>query len=102
MRTGHLPDWSSPDDPARVLAAVGRLNPSYTNFLGCICIVDMGHWCIIVYFQSGAGVIHILIFDLPLTWSPYLHISIYMPPPLTERKSVTGTFRSVPDLNLYS
>ena len=25
MRTGHLPDWSSPDDPARVLAAV---NPS--------------------------------------------------------------------------
>ena len=29
MRTGHLPDWSSPDDPARVLAAVGRLNPSH-------------------------------------------------------------------------
>ena len=28
MRTGHLPDWSSPNDPARVLAAVGRLNPS--------------------------------------------------------------------------
>ena len=28
MRTGHLPDWSSPDDPAMVLAAVGRLNPS--------------------------------------------------------------------------
>ena len=28
MRSGHLPDWSSPDDPARVLAAVGRLNPS--------------------------------------------------------------------------
>ena len=32
MRTGHLPDWTSPglvisDDPARVLAAVGRLNP---------------------------------------------------------------------------
>ena len=26
--------------------------------------------CINVYFQSGAGVIHILIFDLPLTWSP--------------------------------
>ena len=23
-----LPDWSPPDDPARVLAAVGRLNPS--------------------------------------------------------------------------
>ena len=28
MRTGHLPDWSSPDDPARVLEAVGCLNPS--------------------------------------------------------------------------
>ena len=28
MRTCHLPDWSSPDDPARVLAAEGRLNPS--------------------------------------------------------------------------
>ena len=29
MRTDHLPDWSSPDDPARVLAAVGRLNPNH-------------------------------------------------------------------------
>ena len=27
-RTGHLQDWSSPDDPVRVLAAVGLLNPS--------------------------------------------------------------------------
>ena len=27
-RNGHLPDWSSPDDPARFLAAVGRLKPS--------------------------------------------------------------------------
>ena len=30
-QTGHLPDWSSPDDPARVLAALGRLNPSLPN-----------------------------------------------------------------------
>ena len=27
-QTGHLPDWSSLDDPARFLAAVGRLKPS--------------------------------------------------------------------------
>ena len=26
--TGNIPDWSSPHDPARVLAAVGRRNPS--------------------------------------------------------------------------
>ena len=39
MRTGHLPDWSSPDDPARVLAAVGRLNPSVYKML-CIHIVS--------------------------------------------------------------
>ena len=29
--TGNLPDWSSPDDPAWVLVAVGRLNPSPLN-----------------------------------------------------------------------
>ena len=31
------------------------------------------------YFQSGAGVIHILIFDLPLTWSPYFYLSASSP-----------------------
>ena len=41
MRTGHLPDWSSPDDPARVLAAVGRLNPSYTKYLEIICLLSI-------------------------------------------------------------
>ena len=30
-QTGHLRKWTSPDDPARVLAAVCRLNPSYIN-----------------------------------------------------------------------
>ena len=28
-----LPDWSPFDDPARVLAAEGRRNPSYTKSL---------------------------------------------------------------------
>ena len=31
-RTGHLPEWSSPDDPAMVFAAVGRLNPIHYFF----------------------------------------------------------------------
>ena len=39
--TGHLPDWSSPDDPARVLAAVGRLNPSVTKV--CKTIIRVGY-----------------------------------------------------------
>ena len=30
-RNDHLPDWSSPNNPARVLAAEGRLNPIKEN-----------------------------------------------------------------------
>ena len=56
------------------------------------CILSEWSWCY-PYFD---------IWSPPHVVSTYLHISIYMPPPLTERKSVTGTFRSVPDLNLYS
>ena len=33
-RNGHLPEWSSPDDPAKFLAAVGRLKPSLYNANG--------------------------------------------------------------------
>ena len=33
MRTGHLPDWSSPDDPARVLAAIFSIWVSHSGTL---------------------------------------------------------------------
>ena len=44
MRSGHLPDWSSTDDPARVLAAVGRLNPSISNCLNIKCQCYQSVW----------------------------------------------------------
>ena len=34
-QTGHLPDWSSPDDPAKLLVAEGRLKPSPTKIYIC-------------------------------------------------------------------
>ena len=33
VRAREFPEWSSPDDPARVLTAVGRLNPSFPKSL---------------------------------------------------------------------
>ena len=34
-KNGHIPDWSSPDDPTIFLAAEGRLKPSDMNRWNC-------------------------------------------------------------------
>ena len=63
FRTGHLPDWSSPDDPARVLAAVaygvGRLNP---------CSIKIVQQCNMWYTQFAKW--HKNIINENLLWPP--------------------------------
>ena len=38
--TGYLPDWSTPDDPARFLASEGRLKPNTFNFYNFFCNIS--------------------------------------------------------------